>query len=118
MSYEQALEATDSTVLGEIVEILPSSETQLARSFNYKVRVIQSERGVIKVGTLMDLELLLHLARNRNGSITCPLQRGSGMESELKVGTRYRMLIKMEGDAYELFWGESAQASHGAADTP
>jgi hypothetical protein len=108
MSYEQALAATDTTVLGEIVEISPSTDGQLARSFHYRVRLIQSERGAVRAGALIDVELLLHLARKVNGSIRCPLQRGSGMENEFRVGERYRMLIGKEADTFELFWSENA----------
>jgi hypothetical protein len=107
MTYQDAFAETDNTVLGEIVEILPATETQLSRSFNYKIRIVQSERGAMKAGKIIDIELLLHLARNVKGSIMCPLQRGSGTEHEFKVGKRYSMLIKKDGDAFELYWGES-----------
>jgi hypothetical protein len=116
MTYEQAFAETDSTVIAEIVEILPSREGQLSRSFNYKVRVMQSERGAMKVGALINVELLLDLARNIHGSIMCPLQRGSGAEDELEVGKRYRMLIKKDADRFELYWGEDPQASHTETD--
>lgn len=106
MTYEQAFALTDSTVLGQVVELLPPIEGQLSRRFHYRVRLIESERGAMKAGTLIDVELLLHLARKANGSLRCPLQRGSGSEDEFRVGGRYRMLIQREGDFYELFWSE------------
>jgi len=112
MTYEQAFAATDSTVIAEIVEILPSRESQLSRSFNYKVRIDQSERGALKVGALIDVELLLDLARNTHGVIMCPLQRGSGTDDQLEVGKGYRMLIRQDAGRFELYWGEIPQTEH------
>lgn len=106
MTYAQALALTDATVIGEIIQILPPSEGHLARSFNFRVRLLESERGSLKADTLIDVELLLHLARRTKDSTQCPLQRGSGLEDEFHVGGRYRMLVQREGDHYELFWSE------------
>ncbi|MEO8671683.1 MAG: hypothetical protein ABI411_10250 [Tahibacter sp.] len=106
-SYESALQQSDSTIIGEVIAVSPVVNEQWADRIHYTVRVLHSERGTLTIGSMVDMELVLHHAQRVNGSTRCPLQRGPGLGIS---GGPYRLLVGYQGNQLELYWSGSEQS--------
>lgn len=104
MTKQEALAQTDTTVIARVLQAQPVHVDRFSRSYTYTIDVIRSERGTVPHESPADVEYVLDLAVDVNGSIRCPLQRGSGIEETLASGTVYRMLLNTRAGA--LFWSE------------
>jgi hypothetical protein len=105
MSKDEALEHTDKTVIARVLQVKLAQANRFSRSYVYTIEMIRSERGGFAKHTHMDVEYVLDLEVEVNGSLRCPLQRGSGIEEALVPGNAYRMFIDKQARA--LFWSES-----------
>ena len=104
MSKGEALEHTDRTVIARVLQAKPAQANRFSRSYVYTVEMIRSQRGGFAKHAHMDVEYVLDLEVEENGSLRCPLQRGSGIEEALVPGNVYRMFI--DNEARALFWSE------------
>lgn len=106
MSLEEAQSQTNNTVIARVLQVIPIVESGFSRSFRYKVKVLASERGMLKPNALVEVNFEMYLATEINGRTRCPLNSGSGIENQLKAGSSYRFLLAQgEGDL-ELYWAE------------
>jgi len=106
MTFDEALSHADHTVVAQVEAASRLHEDRFSRDYEYRIRVLRAERGAIETGSTLAIEYVLHLAVDVNGSIRCPLQRGSGIEDNLVTGTTYRMLLGRQDGTFDLFWAE------------
>src|SRR3954468_22147251 len=93
MTFDEALAQTANTIVARVEAASPFHEDRFSRNYDYRVRMLRVERGAMDIGRAIPIEYVLHLSVDVNGSIRCPLQRGSGIEDNLVVGATYRMLL-------------------------
>jgi len=79
-----------------------SPRSQMGELYSYEVTIESTERGK----SVPDLSLVsYHNYRmlKIDGMITCPLKDGSGLETDLKIGGKYRLFLKSPEEKTILF---------------
>ncbi len=98
---------TDTTVVGEIVEMLPPIDESSARHRRFRVRVLHVERGAAEVGAVIEIDLVhMRASKLPDGTVRCPIVRGSGDEDGYVRGTRARLMLRSGDDVSALYWSE------------
>lgn len=106
MTFDQARESGDIVIIGEIGRIGPEQENPFWREREYEVRVLESLAGSLQPNDRIDVDFIQFIARREtDGTVDCPLLRGSGRESDFRAGDRYLLLLKREEGRFDLYWG-------------
>jgi hypothetical protein len=80
-----------------------SEQSQLGEFYSYTVQVKVVERGTMELAAPRRLTYYNGRAREQNGTIVCPRKDGSGYETQLQIGSRYRFFIKSNKKTEILF---------------
>lgn len=118
-TFDEAMDSSDAVILGQIMRIGAEQQDRFGRSREYDVRVLDVLVGDLKAGDSIEVDLVRHHAgRYADGTVDCPLVRGSGREDDFRSGERYLLLLKREGRRFDLYWsnrwrGSGAMAAGG-----